>query len=752
MFHKVKDKINKAFTWVKTNVKKTIVGVLVTLGIIGGMGFGATTVNTPTQNTSNLRNRWTLDGQVTSWTTGRTNDSVSANYGQVVSLATTTAPVTGKLGQAFNFNGTSSYISLGTDSSLRILATDQMTYSAWVKTTSEHDGSIFEMKYSSGNSSITFNLDAGSGTGDVSLRYRNGSNNARRSAEDVAFEDGQWHHVLATYDGTGNASGINIYYDGVLWTVYNTENSFTPPDWSAETVEYARISTPTSNGGGGLINGTVDDVRIYTGVLTQAQVSSIYNEGWKILADDNTNLVGYWSFEDATGTKATDFSGNGNTGTLTNMENTDWVAGRVGTALEIGPTDEYVDLSAHYADYAGLSTGAISVWFKQDGESAGYPISISDSTDGTFTHLGYLMYIGNFTGSIANETITFYMNNGGTALHMSLNKGTGFYSDNKWHHAVVVVNGSANTIYIDGVNESANITFPDGSASSSLFTNITGLDWMGIGAIKLNGTVYAGEGITEVDEVRFYNTPLTQTQVTTIYNSSKYTQVNAPQNTVLTSGLVGMWSLNGQDTDWGTNTTQDSSGNGNTGTMTTMSTTTSPTIGKVGQAFSFDGVDNHVLVADSDSLDLATTNRMTISAWVKPTTLTGEIQVLGKGTTDVGPGCGEYSFWLRNSYLVLFSDDYCNWAAQSTATAVQAGVWSLITATYDGTNSNYYINGVYVDSKASDAITSAGTGTFRIARKTSSWGQEYSGLQDEVRLYNRVLSASEILALYNMGK
>jgi len=58
------------------------------------------------------------------------------------------------------------------------------------------------------------------------------------------------------------------------------------------------------------------------------------------------NLVGYWSFDDGTGTVAVDSSGNGNDGTLQNMEEADWVDGVVGKCLEFGGTDEYVQIAS----------------------------------------------------------------------------------------------------------------------------------------------------------------------------------------------------------------------------------------------------------------------------------------------------------------------------------------------------------------------------------------------------------------------
>src|SRR3990167_3333509 len=104
----------------------------------------------------------------------------------------------------------------------------------------------------------------------------------------------------------------------------------------------------------------------------------------------------------------------------------------------------------------------------------------------------------------------------------------------------------------------------------------------------------------------------------------------------LTSGLVGYWTFNGKDTNWGTNKTNDLSGQGNTGTLTNMSTTTSPVVGKIGQGLNFDGSDDVVNVPHAASI--TPTSAVTVSAWINPRTA-GEngrgriVDKIGAGST-----------------------------------------------------------------------------------------------------------------------
>src|SRR3989338_10445314 len=77
-------------------------------------------------------------------------------------------------------------------------------------------------------------------------------------------------------------------------------------------------------------------------------------------------------------------------------------------------------------------------------------------------------------------------------------------------------------------------------------------------------------------------------------------------------GLVGYWTMNGPDINWATGVVSDASGNGNTGQLISMSTTTSPVMGVVGQGLKFDGVKNRIKLPS-----YTTGSVLTISAWIK---------------------------------------------------------------------------------------------------------------------------------------
>ena len=173
----------------------------------------------------------------------------------------------------------------------------------------------------------------------------------------------------------------------------------------------------------------------------------------------------------------------------------------------------------------------------------------------------------------------------------------------------------------------------------------------------------------------------------------------------LTDGLVGYCTFDGKDTNWATSKTNDLSGNGNTGTMTSMSTTTSPVVGKIGQGLKFDGVDDYVNVVDSASLDVG--NAFTLSAWIKVNVL-GSESIISKDYT-VSPDTIPYviGFGLNdgvdNSLQFGFYDG-TSWRLVKQIGTFPTSVWKHVVGTWDGTTAR-----LYIDSSQNNSATPGGT-------------------------------------------
>ena len=197
------------------------------------------------------------------------------------------------------------------------------------------------------------------------------------------------------------------------------------------------------------------------------------------------------------------------------------------------------------------------------------------------------------------------------------------------------------------------------------------------------------------------------------------------------SGLVAAYAFNeGTGT-----TTVDASGNGNTGSL---SNTTWTAAGRFGGALLFNGTNARVTISNAPSLQLTT--GMTLEAWVYPTaTLTSWRSILGK-TVD-------------GYYLMASSDPNhrpavgATWTAgnQNLAapTALALNAWTHLAATFDGATVRLYVNGVQVASQVQTTPLAPTAGTLQIGG--DSYPNEFfAGRIDEVRIYNRALSASEL--------
>src|SRR3989338_11551701 len=237
--------------------------------------------------------------------------------------------------------------------------------------------------------------------------------------------------------------------------------------------------------------------------------------------------------------------------------------------------------------------------------------------------------------------------------------------------------------------------------------------------------------------------------------------INRPPNYIsLKSGLVGYWTFDGKDLNTGA--ALDASGQGNHGALVNMSTSTSRVPGKLGQALKFDGVDDYVLTPAGTVSSLSfiqNTKIFTVSLWTKVGT-GNYASFLGNSCSSLGKG---YLFSPGNTTeMRTFMGTGGNFSRAYTSSApITDNKWHHLTFIGNGTTASFQI---YMDGMAkamtvvNDGDLSSGDSTraMMIGRNQISGcelGTTYpSNLIDDVRIYNRALSAAEITALYRMGQ
>jgi hypothetical protein len=175
--------------------------------------------------------------------------------------------------------------------------------------------------------------------------------------------------------------------------------------------------------------------------------------------------------------------------------------------------------------------------------------------------------------------------------------------------------------------------------------------------------------------------------------------------------------------------------------------------GKFGGALSFDGVNDWVTINDATNGPLDLTAGMTLQAWVKPGSLGSWNTVVLK---ERGAGNLSYGLYAHDGAPQPFGFNAPAGYTRTTPVAstvdtpvragspLAVGVWQHLATTYDGTNMRLYVNGVLVATRAQTGSIATSNGALRIGGNNAFANEFYHGLIDEVRVYNRALSAAEI--------
>jgi prepilin-type N-terminal cleavage/methylation domain-containing protein len=263
-----------------------------------------------------------------------------------------------------------------------------------------------------------------------------------------------------------------------------------------------------------------------------------------------------------------------------------------------------------------------------------------------------------------------------------------------------------------------------------------------------------------------YETNGSQYEVTAFPESQKYakTAFNEGGNdpTLLQSGsgiamlpdlgrgLVGYWPMDeGQGSTSGVSQTADISGTGNSGTWygTASGTNGYYSQGKIGSwAGTFNGVNDYVTITSQTNIPFGTTPR-TITAWINPTSYPASNDEFflsyGSGSAATGTGIG---FGIApGGYLNVDTQN----SRYTSSFIVPLNTWHFVVMTYPGSgNITLYLDG---QSQSGSVTLNTVQGSFYLGQWQSG-SLSYPGILDDVRIYNRALSAAEIQTLYNAEK
>ena len=201
---------------------------------------------------------------------------------------------------------------------------------------------------------------------------------------------------------------------------------------------------------------------------------------------------------------------------------------------------------------------------------------------------------------------------------------------------------------------------------------------------------------------------------------------------IIDSGYVPSYPTTG--TTW-----YDLSGNVNDGTLVNSPTFNSSNNGY----FTFNGTTQ---AATLTSLNLQ--QNFTLDGWFNPSVLNGFV-MFGQGTTSANQGLHIWYTTNTNIRFGMYANDTDFTVSTST------GNWYNIVCTYNNSSpytKQLYLNGVEQAGSIVGAAAYAGSGTFRLGATYSSSGEYGNGSYAGMKMYNRILSATEVLQNYNATK
>jgi len=684
----------------------------------------------------------------------------------------------GKSGTAMRFDGINDYVELGTDSRLNQL-NNIFSISAWVKT---GDSGNWQWIYQFGQHSDHKDRSLVINDGNKATMYTYYGD----AVGTTTVTDNEWHHLVGTSDGTTT----RIYVDGVL------EKSATPT-FSSFTYSGARIGI-NNPGGYYPFNGSIDEVAVYNTALSATDVSQMYNDGKPKHLNYVDGKYGKSVQFDGTGDYV-DFSSKassigGQVGTLQlwfkkSYSGRQYVFGAGDTVaswsgLLVGPTtDSYADESLAYLISSGGSYPLQA--FVRHGESY--------FSDGLW-HQVVLVMGSNYNKIFidgAEEPLTYGAGSAATGGYFfnpsgldSMAVGRRFYPDypdyfngsidevriwNRTLSAAEVAQGYYSSLakYAPDKWLFSTTAFADAAGGYSFNAYLRDADgaWNSTGARTVsvtNSTSISFLPPTPVTGSNVYSGayPVAAAVANQPNISSFYLFAGKAAYPVYDDSLVLAYNFdNVASIGESAAKAVDVSRYGNNGTVYGNANWT--TNGKYGGAMGFDGVNDYVEVSTSSSLR-SITNDFTMSAWFKRFGVSGGTSDAGyhgiiRGGTSWAPRILVTS---DGGYVLLeecLNGTTTPWHALGTSSVpFNIGEWHQIVVRKGAYGTEMYIDGslsaynrsMYGTTTASASSFFIGTGATPLLHYMAN------GLIDEVRVWNRSLSAGEISQHYysNLNK
>lgn len=624
----------------------------------------------------------------------------------------------GKVGRAFNFDGAGDYVHVEDNAVQKPV--NQLTVEGWFKFNDFNNFPHLVAKPRRGN---VFDSYALWYNGGIRIGYQQDGGDFVELATGFTPQTGVFNHyafVLNTDDAGATANTAKLFVNGVevfsgtagspiLYDATNVYPLLVGADFESDTPTY-------------FLNGQADEVSIYSRALTQPEIFNIVKQDsfGKCPPTNCTevpdNLVSWYQAEN----NALDSRSN-NHGTFTNAA---YANGKSGQAFNFNGTDTFVaapdDNSLDITNDLTIETWIRPTSYNPDGSVI---VAKRDVNNSNVTYVLFLESGGQLTFSSQQ--------NGGGFIPLSTVSAIPL---NQFSHIAVTFQGSTARIYVDGVQQAVNSSYPTRTASSGRLTIGT------TEAAGCGGSGQCGFFPGQIDELSIYNRALSLAEIQSIINAGqsgkcKPSPLNPPAN------QIAWFTGDGETEDFiGLNPAGILRGDANY------------RVGRVAQSFNFDGNGDYVEIADNPNQ--RPTSQLTIEGWFKFNSL-GANSLVSKPFTN--SAANSYTLFIENSRIQGGYGTTSTFVRNDTGVVPRVGEWYHLAYTINpGANTHtVYINGQAFVQNSSQALTYEATpGSLLIGAEfegNSTPTFFLNGQADEISLDDRALSASEIAAIYNAG-
>ncbi|MBI3588223.1 LamG domain-containing protein [Candidatus Micrarchaeota archaeon] len=324
-----------------------------------------------------------------------------------------------------------------------------------------------------------------------------------------------------------------------------------------------------------------------------------------------------------------------------------------------------------------------------------------------------------------------------------------------WHHLAGSYDNSTMRLYIDGAL----------NASLSLNESVSTANYrIALGSEDGFQRFFNGS----IDEVHFWNRTLSASEISQLYSWEKnstrgnsgfinnFTNVSlalrAKNFSFNDTGLVGWWDLGdstGNETVTGSSL--DLSGYNANGTFGNSSSGTAPTVNStcvIGNCLKFNGGTQFINVTASPLFNIIA--NYTIAAWINPRVVTGSNHVILTKEGVSGTFTGYFLYQQSAEVYTGFGDGAAFKSQTTTSSPLRANAWQQVVVTWNGSQISTYVNGTVVQTSVL-TLNPATNGQNLVIGQNDANGAFFDGLVDDVKIWNRSLSADEVVHLYNSG-